>query len=154
MFLEEGLVTFPTECYGQWEDTEEGLTVVCLVVLSEDEVDLWDEFPLNLKYPKGELMGDDLSGSPLGVFMSKYMFEEAVIMADNQDLLTVDYVCILPLGIIDWTGFDVISKRYWYGTFNDLNEEGQTLHGTIKELYKDKSVRLLTLIKVQPGSKN
>tara|TARA_R110000851_G_scaffold292317_3_gene446776 strand:- start:9324 stop:9818 length:495 start_codon:yes stop_codon:yes gene_type:complete len=164
MFLAEGLVEFPTARYGCWDDTTEGHTIVCLVVLAEDKIDLWDEFPVSLAYPEGELMGDNLSGSPLGVYVSKYMFEESVVMADDVrydyfptchyddrksiSYSSVDFCCFIPIGVIKWTGFDTVSKRYWYCSLDDLDEEGILLYKTIENLYKDKSIRLVTFIKV------
>jgi len=148
MFLAEGLVDFPANDYSEWEDTEEGHTSVCLVVLAQTNIDLWDEFPVNLEHPEGELMGDNLQGSPLDVYVSKYMFEESVIMSEDIAKDEIDYCCFIPLGIIKWTGFDYISKRYWYCSLDDLTSEGIDLYHIITNLYHEKTARLLTFIKV------
>jgi hypothetical protein len=152
MLLETGLINFPIEQHGIWDDTGEGLTVVCLAVLSEKNQDLWDEFPLTLIYPEGELMGDNLLGSPSGVPITKYKYEEAVLMSSEEDIATVKFNCLIPMGVIKWTGFDYMLKRYWYCSFDDLKEEGKAFYRTIEDLYI-KPVRLLTFIKVQYGSK-
>lgn len=160
---QQGFVQFPTHR----ESTEEGGMAVFLVVEGHDplcfasDVFILHEESFVGAYPEIEVPDEEVSqkATETGGYTEEHhsLFEGMArrILKERHHIpeykwdylpegLSRRYTAALRLGTTGWSGH--IDGDYWRCTPEALTEEGQQLYESIKELYPDGTVRLLTTL--------
>jgi hypothetical protein len=63
-----------------------------------------------------------------------------------ENFVSIPYKAVVIIGYTGWSGLNKKTDDYWKCTFNDLTDKGKELYNSLKALYKEHELRLLTFL--------
>lgn len=162
---QEGFVNFPTHL----RNTNEGGTFVRLIVREKEKNTEWMQCigGYNFFFMDESYCGNDVDGSFIGNYTNpdewqkkylefernifpNYANKETKIRTEKSygemgEFLSCYCLCVMTIGSTGWTGVRENGDE-WICGYDDLTQEGKKLYDSIKNLYENCEILLLTFV--------